>query len=65
MDFRVDRGCEPTVDVLAKDGLIHVLDRILMPPKKVGGKIKRTGEKDEATVKMLREWLDIEARIEL
>lgn len=65
VDFWINGVCEPTVGVLAKDGVIYVLDRIPMPPNKVDEKVKRTGRKDEATVKMLRERLDMEARMEL
>ncbi|KAJ5658789.1 uncharacterized protein N7484_002438 [Penicillium longicatenatum] len=65
MDFRVNGFWEPTVDVLAQDGVIHVLDRILIPPKVLGGKTKGAEATDEMTVKMLRERLGLEARMEL
>lgn len=63
--FRANGFWEPTVDVLANDGVIHVLERILIPPKMVGGKATGAGAKDEVTVEMLRERLDLEVRMEL
>ncbi|KAJ5753189.1 hypothetical protein N7520_010106, partial [Penicillium odoratum] len=53
VDFRVNGFWEPmTVDVLASDGVIHVLERVLIPPKIVG-----KGIGDEVTVEILREHL--------
>lgn len=65
VSFRVNGFWEPTVDLLAYDGVIHVLERILIPPKIVGGQNKGAGELDEVTVEMLRERLEMEARMEL
>lgn len=48
------------LDVLARDGVVHVLDRVLVPPKMVG---KETMEED-LVLEMLREKLDDDAELE-
>ncbi|KAJ5937673.1 hypothetical protein N7454_004015 [Penicillium verhagenii] len=67
VDFRVNGFWEPrTLDVLASDGVIHVLEQILIPPKIVNGKVKgKARGNDKVTVEMLREWMNLDARMEL
>jgi Secreted and surface protein containing fasciclin-like repeats len=45
------------LDLLASDGVLHVLDDLLIPPKKVGGKVKRNDEVTEIKVEVLKERL--------
>jgi uncharacterized surface protein with fasciclin (FAS1) repeats len=45
------------LDLLASDGVLHVLHDILIPPKKVGGKVKWEKEMTEIKIEMLKERL--------
>lgn len=47
------------LDLLASDGVVHVLDRVLVPPKKMHGESGSHVEysDEEMTVDELQEWL--------
>lgn len=46
-----------TLDLVAADGVVHVLDEVLIPPRRVGRKMNGTEEAEELTVEILKEKL--------
>ncbi|KAJ5331574.1 hypothetical protein N7476_001357, partial [Penicillium atrosanguineum] len=60
-------GC--WLDLLASDGVLHVLNEVLVPPRKIGGKVKRDNGVDRIGVELLKQRLggcveDTSARME-
>ncbi|KAJ5126909.1 hypothetical protein N7448_007688 [Penicillium atrosanguineum] len=57
------------LDLLASDGVLHVLNEVLVPPRKIGGKVKRDNGVDRIGVELLKQRLggcveDTSARME-
>lgn len=58
-EARVNGFWEPHImDVLAGDGVVHVLDRLLIPPKMVGKETEEESLREDLVLGMLREQLE-------
>lgn len=45
------------LDLLASDGVLHVLNEVLLPPKKIGGEMRRHDGADSIGVELLKQRL--------
>ena len=45
------------LDLLASDGVLHVVNEVLLPPKKIGGKMRRNGGGDSIGLELLKQRL--------
>ena len=58
-EARINGFWEPhIVDVLAGDGVVHVLDRMLIPPRMAGKEAEEEDLHEDSVLEMLREKLD-------
>lgn len=46
-----------TLDLVAADGVVHVLDEVLIPPRRVGKRVNGKEEREELTVEILKQKL--------